>query len=75
MCVYVCVCVCMCLDPQQDTMDRAKLALANAQKRLNHAFRQSKSNHLLYLVLFACALFFGVYFLARLHRLKQGIFG
>ncbi len=46
-------------------MERAKLALRRATTRLNVAYKQAKSNHLLYLVLFAVALFTCVYMLAK----------
>ena len=47
-------------------MEKAKLALKQPIKRMNKAYDQSKSNHLLYLVLFASATLLGVYFFAKI---------
>lgn len=43
-------------------MDQARASLRKTMKRLNRAYADSKSNHMLYLVLFAVALFFAVFF-------------
>lgn len=56
-------------------MERAKLALRRATKRLNVAYKQAQSNHLLFLVLFCIFVFFGVYVLARIYRFGRGILG
>ena len=46
-------------------MEKARLALKKSMKRMNKAYEQSKSNHLLYLVLFSLATLFGLYFFAK----------
>lgn len=56
-------------------MEKAKMALKRATKRLNVAYKQAKSNHLLYLVLFCLFIFFGVYVLSRLYRMGRWVFG
>lgn len=55
-------------DLQEDVMDNAKLAMRRGMKRLNRAFAQSKSNHLLYLALFVVGIFFVVMFWAKAAR-------
>mmetsp|Transcript_9665 Transcript_9665/g.23987 ORF Transcript_9665/g.23987 Transcript_9665/m.23987 type:complete len:133 (-) Transcript_9665:362-760(-) len=59
----------------EGSMEQAKMALKRASKRLNIAYKQAQSNHLLFLVLFCIFIFFGVYFLARLYRMGRWIFG
>jgi len=49
----------------EETMEKAKLALKRSMKRMNKAYEQSKSNHLLYLVLFSFGTLFGLYFFAK----------
>lgn len=56
-------------------MERARLMLHSARKRLNIAYHRAKSNHMLYLVLFVVALVLGVYMLARVYRLGRAITG
>mmetsp|Transcript_11986 Transcript_11986/g.21260 ORF Transcript_11986/g.21260 Transcript_11986/m.21260 type:complete len:126 (+) Transcript_11986:331-708(+) len=55
----------------EDTMERAKMGLQRATKRLNVAYRQASSCHLLWLVLFAFALFFTVYLMAKFRGLVK----
>lgn len=39
-------------------MENARTALKKGMKQLNRTFKQSKSNHVLYLVIFACLFLF-----------------
>ena len=55
-------------------MENTKLAMKRGMKRLNRAFAQSYSSHLIYLALFVVGLFFVVMFWARVVRLLR-IFG
>ena len=54
-------------------LERASAGMGRAARRLNVAYRQAKSNHLLYLALFAMALFTLVYFLAKAVRVGKAI--
>lgn len=49
-------------------MDQARASLRKTMKRLNRAYADSKSNHMLYLILFALALFFAVFFWNKARR-------
>ncbi len=54
-------------------MERAKLVMRRAMGRLNIAYRQAQSNHILYLVLFAVVMFTILYILGKVRRdLKMG---
>lgn len=55
-------------------MDQARASLRKTMKRLGRAYEQSRSNHMLYLILFALALFFGVFFWNKLRRLLGWVF-
>ena len=57
----------------EETLDRAKAALARGLKRVNRAMRRGRSNHMIYLVLFAFAVLLGVYVWAKLYRLVRWI--
>jgi hypothetical protein len=46
-------------------MERAKLVMRRAMGRLNIAYKQAQSNHMLFLVLFAILLFTGLYVLSK----------
>ena len=50
-------------------MESARHALSRTIRRLDRARRDGRSNHVLHLALFALALFFLVYFWARVSRL------
>ena len=50
-------------------MEQAEMAMKRGIRRVNKAFRQSKSNHLLYLALFCLAIFFMLMFLVRTYKL------
>lgn len=49
-------------------LERSNAALKQGMRKLNKAYKQSKSNHLLYLALFALAVVFFVWFLAKTYR-------
>ena len=57
----------------EDLMEKAKVELKRGMRRLNRAFQQSKSNHLLYLVLFCIAVFAFLYVWAKFYRLMKWI--
>ena len=52
-------------------MDRAKAALSRGLKRVNRAMRQGRSNHMIYLVVFAFAVLMGVYMWGKLYRMVR----
>lgn len=53
---------------QGETLERSTAALKQGMRKLNKAYKQSKSNHLLYLVLFALAIFTALYLFAKAYR-------
>lgn len=55
-------------------METARAGLKQTMKRLSRAYRESKSNHMLYLFLFAIALFFVVYAWNRVLNFLRWIF-
>lgn len=55
----------------EELMERAKTDLKRGMRRLNRAFQQSRSNHLLYLVVFCIAVFFLLYMWAKMYRMVQ----
>jgi predicted PurR-regulated permease PerM len=57
----------------EDLMEKAKVELKRGMRRLSRAFQQSKSNHLLYLVLFCVAVFAFLYVWAKFYRLMKWI--
>ena len=57
-----------CMSAQQDVMENTKLAMKKGMKRLNRAFAQSNSSHLIYLALFVVGLFCVVMFWTRVVR-------
>eukprot|EP00191_Tetraselmis_sp_GSL018_P009026 CAMPEP_0177612308 /NCGR_PEP_ID=MMETSP0419_2-20121207/21130_1 /TAXON_ID=582737 /ORGANISM="Tetraselmis sp., Strain GSL018" /LENGTH=78 /DNA_ID=CAMNT_0019108445 /DNA_START=469 /DNA_END=701 /DNA_ORIENTATION=- len=59
----------------EETLEQAKLALRRSMKRMNRAYQQSKSNHLLYLVLFSLGTLLGLYFFARVVSTLRWLLG
>ncbi|GIL87321.1 hypothetical protein Vretimale_1728 [Volvox reticuliferus] len=59
----------------EDTMERAKLVMRRAMGRLNIAYRQAQSNHMLYLVLFALLMFTVLYVLGKVYRIGRAVIG
>lgn len=62
------------MDSLETAMEQARLSLRKTMKRLGRAYRQSRSNHMLYLVMFALAMFFAVYFWSKLSRFFKWLF-
>lgn len=58
----------------EELMDKAKLKLGQARRRLNVVFKQSRSNLMLYVVLFIIAMIMVVFILNKLRRLGKWIF-
>ena len=54
------------LDSLESAMDQAQAALRMGMKRLDGAMKNAKSNHILYLLLFAVAMVFLVVLLRKL---------
>eukprot|EP00878_Enallax_costatus_P015939 GHUV01016712.1.p1 GENE.GHUV01016712.1~~GHUV01016712.1.p1 ORF type:complete len:111 (+),score=17.14 GHUV01016712.1:346-678(+) len=61
------------VDTLEEYMEKAKMMLGKATRRLNVVYKQSKSNLMLYVVLFAIGLFTVVYVLKKLYRLGRWI--
>lgn len=62
------------MDSLETAVEQARLSLRKTMKRLGRAYQQTKSNHMLHLMVFAISLFFLVYFWAKVHRLIKWIF-
>lgn len=54
-------------------MEKAKLMLSKAMRRINVVYKTSRSNLMLYVVLFAVAIFTVVYILKKLYRLGRWV--
>lgn len=54
-------------------MDMAKLTLKQTMKKLDRVSRKTKSNHVLYVLLFGMALFFAVFFWIKVRNALQWI--
>ena len=54
-------------------METSRQALRHTSKRLKKALRQSKSNHVLYVFLFAFACFMAVFFFNKLYKFIRWI--
>ena len=55
----------------EEILENAKVAMRRSMQRLNRALEQSKSNHLLYLILFVLACFLLIYLWAKFYRLMK----
>ena len=55
----------------EEVLENAKVAMKRSMRRLNRALEQSKSNHLLYLVLFVLGCFLLIYLWAKLYRMAK----
>eukprot|EP00775_Hariotina_reticulata_P007904 gene7904-8100_t len=55
----------------EENMEKAKLMMSKAMTRLNVVYKQSKSNLMLYVVLFALGIFTVVYILKKLYKLGR----
>jgi protein transporter SFT1 len=56
-------------------MERARTSLKRTMGRLNIAYRQAQSNHMLLLVLFALGLFISIYVISKIYKLGRHIVG
>ena len=56
-------------------MERAKLMMKRTMGRLNVAYRQARSNHLLFVVLFGLFMFMALYVIAKVYRIGRRILG
>lgn len=56
-------------------MERAKALMKRTMGRLNVAYRQARSNHLLFVVLFGLAMFMALYIVAKIYRVGRSILG
>ena len=52
-------------------MEKGQFAMRRVSKRLNKVYEQSKSNHLLWLVLFAFCVIIAVWFLAKVAHVSR----
>jgi hypothetical protein len=59
---------------QEEAMERAKMKLGQAMRRLNIAYKQSRSNLMLYVVLFIVGICLLVFVLNKLRRLGRLFF-
>ena len=57
----------------EELFERAKTEMKRGMRRLNRAFQQSKSNHLLYLAIFCIAVFVFLYVWAKMFRLLRWV--
>jgi len=55
-------------------MERAQVMMKGAMKRLNVVYHQSRSNFMLYVILFAVLLVLAVFVVSKLHRLGKLFF-
>jgi protein transport protein SFT1 len=62
------------MDGLESAMETARLTLKQTVKRLDRVARKTKSNHVLYVLLFGIALFFIAYFFAKVNRVLRWIF-
>jgi len=59
---------------QEAAMERAQVMMKGAMKRLNVVYHQSRSNFMLYVILFAVLLVLAVFVVSKLHRLGKLFF-
>lgn len=56
------------LSKMEESMEQARLGLSSTMKRLGRTFQNSKSNHLLYLLLFAVGVMVALWCLTKAYR-------
>lgn len=56
-----------------EALEKAKLALRRAMGRLNIAYKQAQSYHLLFLLLFIVVFVLGLYIVAKVYKLGSSI--
>ena len=59
---------------QEEAMEKARTGLRKTMRRLNRTYEQSKSNHILYLLLFAVGVFILMYSWLKFYRLVKWLF-
>jgi hypothetical protein len=59
---------------QESAMDTARLTLKKTLRRLDRVAKKSRSNHMVYVFLFAIALFMVVYAWSKVYRLLKWVF-
>jgi hypothetical protein len=55
-------------------METARATMRQTMKRLDRVARKTRSNHVIYVFLFAVVLFFAFYFWTRVYRLLKWLF-
>ena len=55
-------------------METARLTMKQTMKRLDRVARKTKSNHVIYVFLFAMMLFVGAYCWSKVHRFLKWLF-
>ncbi|KAI8109081.1 hypothetical protein M9435_005497 [Picochlorum sp. BPE23] len=58
----------------ENSLDMAKMTLKQTMKRLDRVSKKSRSNHVLYVLLFGLALFFCAYFWIKVRNFLRWIF-
>lgn len=58
---------------QEEAMEKARAGLRKTVRRLNRTYEQSKSNHILYLLLFAVGVFTVLYTWIKFYRMIRWI--
>jgi predicted RNase H-like nuclease (RuvC/YqgF family) len=58
----------------ENSLDMAKLTLKQTMKRLDRVSKKTRSNHVLYVLLFGLALFFCAYFWIKVRNFLRWIF-
>lgn len=62
------------MESLEAALDQARQTLRQAMKKLNRAFRSSKSNHMTYVFVFALAIFFAVYWWNKVFKFLRWLF-
>ena len=58
---------------QEEAMEQARSGLRKTMRRLNRTYERSKSNHILYLLLFAVGVFAVLYTWIKFYRLVRWV--
>jgi protein transport protein SFT1 len=62
------------VDSLEHAIQAAQMNLKATMKRLNRVFKRAKSNHMVYLLVFALAMFFAVFMFNKIHGFLAWIF-
>lgn len=60
---------------QEDLLDRTKVALSRTMRRMNVAYTQAQSWHILVLVVFSVVLLTSVYMISKIFRIGHRLVG